>query len=128
MANFKTLSQADIDEIVGIMDTILKTQSTNHSVLKIRQKHKLTSEQYNMVYDLCMPMIRKMGSSDSYWKARYGRFKMRIVAALRQDRSETAEKVREVISTDNEQAKKLDEQYHIEQESNNNEMEENDIE
>lgn len=111
MASFKTLSQADIDEISAIMDVILQREGskTNNSVKNIRREYHLSSEQYNMAYDLCMPMIRKMSSNDGYWKLRYGRLRMRISAVLRKDTSETAEKVRKVLITDTEQVKKINE-------------------
>ena len=111
-ADFRVLSQAEIDTIVPIMDTILKSHGEKVTVKMIKDEFGLTPEQYNMVYDFCMPLIRQWSNTDGYWKVRYSRFKMRIVTAIRNDKSELAMKIRNVIGSDNEAAKKLEAQFH----------------
>ena len=115
MADFKPYPQYEIDEIVKIMDYILEHQGQNITVADIKAKFNLSREQYNMVYDLCLALIRRWSSNEGYWNARYRRLKSRISVALRNDKCETAIKIRDVLSTDNELAKKLKKQFHAEE-------------
>lgn len=64
------LPQTQIDEMNKIMDFIL-----NHPgvpVEDIRNRFHITSEEYNMIFDLVMPSIRK-GNRSGYWKTKYDR-------------------------------------------------------
>lgn len=64
-----TILPADeIDYIVTVSDFILKFP--NLSVGDIKKKFRLTSEEYEMIFDLCMPRVRS-GSSAAYWRTKY---------------------------------------------------------
>ena len=110
MASFSTLPQHEIDDIVEVADYILSHQSSIKSINEVKKKFGLTTEQYNMVYDFCMPLIRRWNVNEGYWNTRYKRFKMRIVTAIRMDKSELAEKIRRIVVTDNDRTKILKEQ------------------
>lgn len=110
MASFSTLPQHEIDEIVKVADYILSHQSSIKSISEVKKKFGLTTEQYNMVYDFCMPLIRRWNVNEGYWNTRYKRFKMRIVTAIRMDKSELAEKIRHIVVTDNDRTKILKEE------------------
>ena len=66
--NMQVIPQAQIDEMVEVMDYILAHPSI--SVADIKKHFELTAEEYNMIFDLCMPSIRK-GNKTAYWKNRY---------------------------------------------------------
>ena len=110
MASFSVLPQHEIDDIVEVADYILSHQSSIKSINEVKKKFGLTTEQYNMVYDFCMPLIRRWNVNEGYWNTRYKRFKMRIVTAIRMDKSELAEKIRRIVVTDNDRTKILKEQ------------------
>ena len=64
-----TILPADeIDYIVTVSDFILKFP--NLSVGDIKKKFRLTSEEYEMIFDLCMPRVRS-GSAAAYWRTKY---------------------------------------------------------
>ena len=65
------LNQSQIDEMIPVMDYILKNQSNyNVSVRMIMDKFCLSPDEYNMIFDLCMPHIREKNKND-YWKVKY---------------------------------------------------------
>lgn len=64
-----TILPADeIDYIVTVSDFILKFP--NLSVGDIKKKFRLTTEEYDMIFELCMPRIRA-GSAAAYWRTKY---------------------------------------------------------
>ena len=113
MARLKHYPQDEIDGISKVMEYILAHQGQSITVGSVRKKFGLTREQYDMIYDLCLPLIRRWTNNDGYWKARYRRFKLRITTALRGDKSELGLKLKDVIATDNELADKLNRQFHM---------------
>lgn len=68
MVNMIVLPQDQIDEMKKIMDFILKNPLV--SVAEIKEHFDLLSEEYEMIFDLCMPSIRRK-NSEKYWRAKY---------------------------------------------------------
>ena len=65
------LSADQTDRMVKVMDYIFKHSSDYRiSVYQIRNKFHLTQDEYNMIFDLCMPFLRH-DSIVSYWRIRY---------------------------------------------------------
>lgn len=76
------LPQEQIDVMVQAMDYILKSKQT--SVAEIREHFHLSVEEYSMIFDLCMPVIRK-GSRTEYWKNKYVALKQAICDRIRKE-------------------------------------------
>lgn len=92
------LPQDEIDGIVEVMEHILKSDGSDKiTVGGIKQHYQLTELQYQMIYDLCMPLIRKKHDKEEGWRGTYLALKSRIYAALRKDKNETADKVRTIL-------------------------------
>lgn len=71
-----TILPADeIDCIVTVSDFILKFP--NMSVGDIKKKFRLTSEEYDMIFELCMPRIRA-GSAAAYWRTKHHMLAARV--------------------------------------------------
>lgn len=66
--NMIIIPQAQIDDMTEVMDYILAHPS--FTVLDIKNHFNLTNDEYNMVYDFCMPSVRK-GNKVAYWKNKY---------------------------------------------------------
>ena len=96
------LPQDQIDAMVEIMECILKTDGSSRvTVGDIKRKYKITEDEYQMIYDLCMPILRKKNTGDdNAWRTGYLSLKQRLYAMLRHDRSETANKIRIVLQQD----------------------------
>ena len=62
------LSADEVDRIVQVEDFIMKFPSM--SVGEIKKKFHLSSEEYDMIFELCMPRIRS-GSAAMYWRTKY---------------------------------------------------------
>lgn len=62
------LSADEVDRIVQVEDFIMKFPSM--SVREIKKKFHLSSEEYDMIFELCMPRIRS-GSAAMYWRTKY---------------------------------------------------------
>lgn len=73
--NITILSQEEIDQIVVISDFILRHPSI--TVADIRRRFRLTTEEYNMIFDICMPRVRA-GSAALYWKTKYNMITTRL--------------------------------------------------
>jgi hypothetical protein len=73
--NLIILPQDQIDRIVEVSDFILKHSNT--TVGAIRKKFDLTIDEYNMIFDLCMPRIRA-GSAAAYYKNKFGMLSSRV--------------------------------------------------
>ena len=69
------LSQEEIDQIVRVEDYILRHPAA--TVADIRRRFHLTSEEYNMIFDICMPKVRA-GSAALYWKIKYNMVTTRL--------------------------------------------------
>ena len=68
MAGLIVLPQYDIDVINEVQDYILGHPGV--SVGDIKMKYNLTEAEYQMIFDLCMPSIRKR-NTERYWIGRY---------------------------------------------------------
>lgn len=91
------LPQDQIDTMVRIFDILLRNELAGKlTVTDIKEKYNLTAEEYNMIYDLAMPFIRKQNER-SLWKSRASSFKNRVYSTLIGDKSATATKVRKLI-------------------------------
>lgn len=91
------LPQDQIDDMVKILDVILRNEFAGKlTVEDMKAKYNLTPEEYDMIYDLAMPLIRKQNEK-GLWKTRASSFKCRIYNTLIGDKSETAAKVRRLI-------------------------------
>lgn len=82
--NITLLPQDEIDLIVTIADFIIRYPSMSDA--EIKRKFHLTNEEYNMVFDLCMPKIRA-GSSSAYWRTKHHMLASRIKRVLDQSKS-----------------------------------------
>lgn len=81
--NITILSQDEIEQIVTVGDFIIRYPSM--SVGDIKRKFRLTSEEYEMIFDLCMPKIRA-GSSSAYWRTKHHMLASRIKNVLDQSK------------------------------------------
>lgn len=66
------LTQDEIDHLTEMMDDLFKQQYVI-TVAQFKSKWKLSSEEYNMIYDLCMPLIRE-ANIKKYWAVKYKSF------------------------------------------------------
>ena len=66
------LPQDQIDHMKEIMDFLLKNP-TGFSVYEIKRMFNLNSDEYEMIYDLCMPLIREK-TVKQYWATKYKHF------------------------------------------------------
>ena len=83
--NMTILSEEQIAKMVEVSDFLLKHPS-NITVADIRKKFKLSRDEYNMIYDLTMPLFRKQ-SSTSYWRTKYTMLKEAISTQIKLVRS-----------------------------------------
>lgn len=66
------LPQDQIDKMKEIMDYLFKYQALT-TVSEVKRRFNLTNEEYEMIYDLCMPLIRENGVK-KYWAIKYQSF------------------------------------------------------
>ena len=71
--NMQVLPQLQIDKMKKIMDDLLK-HTTGKSVADYKAQYRLTNEEYNMIYDLTMPLIRE-ANVKRYWYTKFLSFK-----------------------------------------------------
>ena len=71
-----------INRMVDVMEDIISPRGKN--VGDIKKKHNLTSDEYDMIMDLCMPRIRHSNGVD-YWKNNYLSMRNQIYERLRQE-------------------------------------------
>lgn len=71
------LPQDQIDRMSEIMDDILRNTSEVYTVKYFKKKYKLSSAEYDMIYDLTMPLIREINIK-RYWRAKYSSLVRRI--------------------------------------------------
>lgn len=83
--NMVILSEEQIEKMTKVSDFLLKHPS-NITVADIRRKFKLSRDEYNMIYDLTMPLFRKQ-SSTSYWRTKYIMLKDAISTQIKAARS-----------------------------------------
>jgi len=73
------LPQDQIDRMVEIMDMLLKYPLM--TVEDIKKRYKLSSEEYEMIFDLCMPLIRETNVK-KYWTLKYQAFIRELKALI----------------------------------------------
>lgn len=81
--NMVILPGDQIDNMVEVMDTILKPG--NKTVEDIKKKYHLTSAEYDMIFDLTMPLIRH-GNSSEKWKSKYLELRDTIMERIRAEK------------------------------------------
>ena len=84
------LSEDQITVMTMVMDDILKRH--NMSVQEIKNKYHLTDDEYNMIFDLCMPNIRE-NSWEAFWKQAYGSLRKEIRNVIRKTEITDSEKL-----------------------------------
>ena len=84
-SNMVILPEEQIEKMTKVSDFLLKHPS-NITVADIRRKFKLSRDEYNMIYDLTMPLFRKQ-SSTSYWRTKYTMPKEAISTQIKAVRS-----------------------------------------
>lgn len=67
--NMQVLPQLQIDKMKKIMDDLLKNP-TGKTVADYKAQYKLTSEEYDMIYDLTLPIIRNENAK-RYWYTKF---------------------------------------------------------
>ena len=72
-----------IDEMVPVMDTILKYPTK--TIGEIRKEFNLTSEEFDMIYELCMPLVRE-NNVKKYWAVKYKHVSKKIKNLLANER------------------------------------------
>lgn len=91
------LPQDQIDTMVKVLDVILRNELAGKLTVKdMKAKYNLTPEEYDMIYDLAMPLIRKQNEK-GMWKTRASSFKNRVYTALIGDKSDSAKTIRSFI-------------------------------
>lgn len=60
------LSGVDQDKIIEVSDYLANLADYNVTVADIKKKFGLTNEEYNMIYDLTMPAIRRSNGEKFY--------------------------------------------------------------
>ena len=73
----KVLPQHQIDNMVVIMDDILRHPGECFTVGFFKKKYNLSDEEYNMIFDLTMPLIREINIKH-YWQAKYSSLVRRV--------------------------------------------------
>lgn len=61
------LSGVDQDKIIEVSDYLANLTDYNVTVADIKKKFGLTNEEYNMIYELTMPAIRR-GNGERFYK------------------------------------------------------------
>lgn len=87
------LSEGQIQLMTLVMDDILKWQSGGVTVEEIKKKYSLTNEEYNMIFDLCMPNMRAH-SWENTMKQADGALKEEIRKVIRMKTITDSEKIR----------------------------------
>ena len=85
--NMIVLPQDQIDKMKEIMDFLLKNP-TGITVQQVKDMFKLTSDEYEMIYDFCMPLIREK-SVKQYWAVKYKHFVEELKRLIKQRKNIT---------------------------------------
>ena len=88
------LPSDQIERMNLVTEYILKHPTV--SVYDIRRKFSLTKDEYEMIFELCMPYIRG-GNSSSYWKLKYVTLKNALYDRIR---NETVKGPKNKLATD----------------------------
>ncbi len=110
------LSNEQVAEMTQVMDEILKNHNT--SVDEIKNKYSLTDDEYNMIFDLCMPNIRS-NTWEAFWKQAYGSLRKEIRKVIRTKELSDAKKlsiIREMCDYSNQPKKLTDNEEDTEEE------------
>lgn len=111
------LSEGQIELMTLVMDDILRYQGV--TVESIKKKYALTDEEYNMIFDLCMPNIRS-NAWESTMKQADGTLKKEIRKVIRMKTITDSEKIRiikGICAYPNQPKKALEEEYNLEEEA-----------
>lgn len=90
-----------VDDLVKLIEYIVKYEtmsSEKYSVGAIKQRLNLTSEEYDELYDLCMPAIRRK-NGERFWKNCYKGQKaeiQRVLCAVENEKMNTADALKEI--------------------------------
>lgn len=76
------LKGVEIDRIVEVSDYIANLADYNVTVADIKEQFKLTNEEYDMIYDLTMPAIRR-GNGERFYKFSYRNLEKEIDQIIR---------------------------------------------
>lgn len=76
------LKGVEIDRIVEVSDYIANLADYNVTVADIKEKFKLTNEEYDMIYDLTMPAIRR-GNGERFYRFSYRNLEKEIDQIIR---------------------------------------------
>lgn len=68
--------------MVKVMDYILK--HPNVTVADIRERFSISSDEYNMIFDLCMPVIRNKNAK-MFWRQKYTMLRDAVSERIRQE-------------------------------------------
>lgn len=71
-----------LDKMVDVIECILSPKGMN--VAAIKKKFNLTSEEYEMIFDLAMPRIRH-NNGNEFWKNNYLALRNQIYERLREE-------------------------------------------
>ena len=91
------LSEGEIARIISVIDAILSSNS-NVSVAEIKKKYGLTSEEYNMIFELAMPFLRKACPGNA-WRGKYQALRHRLWELTKTDDPHLRRKIRDMIGT-----------------------------
>lgn len=111
------LSEGQIELMTLVMDDILRYQGV--TVESIKKKYALTDEEYNMIFDLCMPNIR-VHSWESTMKQADGTLKKEIRKVIRMKTITDSEKIRIIkgmCDYSNQPKKAQNNEYDLEEEA-----------
>ena len=76
------LSGIEQDKIIEVSDYLANLTDYNVTVADIKEKFGLTNEEYNMIYDLTMPAIRR-GNGERFYKFNYRNIEKEIDQLIR---------------------------------------------
>lgn len=94
MINFTVLPQDQIDRLEVVMRYILNTQGT--TVAEVKKKFHLTNEEYEMAFDLCMPLIQAK-NGNSYWMNRYKGLEQQLIYITNQKTDRISVKIQKLL-------------------------------
>lgn len=101
-----------VDDLVKLIDYIVKYEtvgSERYSVGAIKQRLNLTSEEYDEIYDLCMPAIRRK-NAEKYWKNCYKGQKseiQRVLSAVKENKTNSNNALTEIEFIINQESENL---------------------
>lgn len=89
------IPQDDIDKIIPVISEILRP-NPERSVAWFKEHFKLSSEEYDMIFELTMPFIRDHTMQD-YWSAQYYHLLSKVEAETKKGPENTLKKRMETM-------------------------------